>query len=223
MDKKNTMLLTVIAVATLLVAVVGATFAFFSVTGSSNTTNTGAQVTVTKFSQVSLGGGTAGLVLNLDASHMAESADAQGRDYAVKSGAPVKGTVQNHNVATATLGLEEGDNNTYYCAWTVTVSATDNGLVSALAAETTNVTDAAVVISGAGLNETINLKELSAAKTYTAEVTLNSAKTTDSITADVYVENENFSQGSLAGTGVTVSVANTGFVCDTAAMPTPAA
>jgi hypothetical protein len=41
MDKKNTMLLTVIAVATLLVAVVGATFAYFSVaaTGQNTATN----------------------------------------------------------------------------------------------------------------------------------------------------------------------------------------
>lgn len=39
MDRKNTMLLTVIAVATLLVAVVGATFAFYSVT-SANTSST---------------------------------------------------------------------------------------------------------------------------------------------------------------------------------------
>ena len=36
MEKKNTMLLTVIAVATLLVAVVGATFAYFSITATSN-------------------------------------------------------------------------------------------------------------------------------------------------------------------------------------------
>ena len=34
MEKKNTMLLTVIAVATLLVAVVGATFAYFSITAT---------------------------------------------------------------------------------------------------------------------------------------------------------------------------------------------
>ena len=40
MDKKNTMLLTVIAVATLLVAVVGATFAYFSVTTQGNTSTT---------------------------------------------------------------------------------------------------------------------------------------------------------------------------------------
>ncbi len=38
MEKKNTMLLTVIAVATLLVAVVGATFAYFSITASGNST-----------------------------------------------------------------------------------------------------------------------------------------------------------------------------------------
>ena len=41
MDKKNTILLTVIAVATLLVAVVGATFAYYSVqvTGSASKVN----------------------------------------------------------------------------------------------------------------------------------------------------------------------------------------
>ena len=36
MERKNTILLTVIAVATLLVAVVGATFAFFAVQADSN-------------------------------------------------------------------------------------------------------------------------------------------------------------------------------------------
>lgn len=43
MEKKNTVLLTVIAVATLLVAVVGATFAYF--TATANTDNTGAGTT----------------------------------------------------------------------------------------------------------------------------------------------------------------------------------
>ena len=44
MEKKNTVLLTVIAIATLLVAVVGATFAYFS---ADTTTNNNAEVTVT--------------------------------------------------------------------------------------------------------------------------------------------------------------------------------
>ena len=43
-NKKNTILLTVIAVATLLVAVVGATFAYFTAQGG---TGTSANVTVT--------------------------------------------------------------------------------------------------------------------------------------------------------------------------------
>jgi len=43
MDKKNTMLLTVIAVATLLVAVVGATFAYFTATAQ----NQGETINVT--------------------------------------------------------------------------------------------------------------------------------------------------------------------------------
>ena len=46
MEKKNTMLLTVIAVATLLVAVVGATFAYFSLTvDTKGYTKTTAEVT----------------------------------------------------------------------------------------------------------------------------------------------------------------------------------
>ena len=41
MERKNTVLLTVIAIATLLVAVVGATFAYFTASNSVNTNSTG--------------------------------------------------------------------------------------------------------------------------------------------------------------------------------------
>ena len=56
MEKKNTMLLTVVAVATLLVAVVGATFAFFSLqvegTSSTDSTVTAAKVGIATISTV---------------------------------------------------------------------------------------------------------------------------------------------------------------------------
>ncbi len=61
MDKKNTLLLTVIAIATLLVAVVGATFAYFSAQTGNNatadvnvTTSTVDSTTITKFPELTL-------------------------------------------------------------------------------------------------------------------------------------------------------------------------
>lgn len=55
MEKKNTVLLTVIAVATLLVAVVGATFAYFTATTTSDNNNGGsADVTTTTVGNVKL-------------------------------------------------------------------------------------------------------------------------------------------------------------------------
>ena len=52
MEKKNVALLTVIAVATLLVAVVGATFAYFTATVNKKGTETSTQVTTTKLATV---------------------------------------------------------------------------------------------------------------------------------------------------------------------------
>ena len=88
MDKKNTMLLTVIAVATLLVAVVGATFAFFSVTGE-NSTSTGAAVTATtgdsQIGAVSIATTNAAMHITTTAAEFAQSAG--GTAYWAKAGA----------------------------------------------------------------------------------------------------------------------------------------
>lgn len=72
MDKKNTMLLTVIAVATLLVAVVGATFAFFSITADVESGTQATVVTTTPdVGTVTLSNGTNNaLVINLAAADM---------------------------------------------------------------------------------------------------------------------------------------------------------
>ena len=75
MDKKNTMLLTVIAVATLLVAVVGATFAFFAIQATSESN---AKATITGSTEnanvgsVALTGNTT-LKLNLTAENMSKA------------------------------------------------------------------------------------------------------------------------------------------------------
>ena len=69
-NKKNTILLTVIAVATLLVAVVGATFAYFSAAGGTGTTG---NVTVSTGTAASSEFGTMNAInLYADASTFAE-------------------------------------------------------------------------------------------------------------------------------------------------------
>ena len=73
MEKKNTMLLTVIAVATLLVAVVGATFAYFSLTVEGNATTTKAEITTGKTGIFTASGGKSDLKLKLTATQMSQS------------------------------------------------------------------------------------------------------------------------------------------------------
>ena len=70
MERKNTMLLTVIAVATLLVAVVGATFAYYSVTSGTDTSSTALTTTTQKVGTVTLTNKQENLYLNVTAEQM---------------------------------------------------------------------------------------------------------------------------------------------------------
>ena len=71
MERKNTMLLTVIAVATLLVAVVGATFAYYSVQSGVNNSTTAINTTTGKAATVTYTSNTTQLYLNVTAAQMA--------------------------------------------------------------------------------------------------------------------------------------------------------
>ncbi len=70
MERKNTMLLTVVAVATLLVAVVGATFAYFTATGNVNAQST---VNVTTSAVDSVAGGATDCSLAVTGADMRQS------------------------------------------------------------------------------------------------------------------------------------------------------
>ncbi len=120
MEKKNTMLLTVIAVATLLVAVVGATFAFFSlqVTGTSETngTVTAAKVGTATISTVEE---NKTLKLSLTAEDMAKYTD--DKVYYASVGGEAPGNSDPINIANISYsGGEEGT--TYSCPVDVDVS-----------------------------------------------------------------------------------------------------
>jgi predicted ribosomally synthesized peptide with SipW-like signal peptide len=70
MERKNTILLTVIAVATLLVAVVGATFAYFTATGNVNSQSV---VNVTTSTIDSVYGGATNCTMNVTGADMSEA------------------------------------------------------------------------------------------------------------------------------------------------------
>ena len=120
MEKKNTMLLTVIAVATLLVAVVGATFAFFSLQVSGNST-TDATVTAAKVgtATISTVEENKTLKLSLTAEDMAKYTDDKVYYASVDGTAPGDSTP----IKIANIAYSGGEaNTTYKCPVQVNVS-----------------------------------------------------------------------------------------------------
>ena len=127
-NKKNTILLTVIAVATLLVAVVGATFAYFSAAGGTGTTG---NVTVSTGTAASSEFGTMNAInLYADASTFAEG----GKDVTGSSTGTVKWTAPGA-AGTVTPSLADRT----FC-YTAALEITANTFVKS-AANATNVNE----------------------------------------------------------------------------------
>ena len=132
MDKKNTMLLTVIAVATLLVAVVGATFAYYNVYSSSVTNVTNVTATTGSTGTVTLTTQDNELYINMPTENMLQAN--YGAYYATSSNQPaVKNddTDAIHTLATiASTNSVTGQN--YSCTFTMNIAfANNNGEASA--------------------------------------------------------------------------------------------
>ena len=121
MERKNTVLLTVIAVATLLVAVVGATFAYFTATNGGNTTVEESANTTT----ANVGS------QNLDMTSVVAGGDMKYPGGILVAGVEVKGTVTGDNAYDMSYGIKgtvdvsdwETDENTTL-SWTLYKSAT---------------------------------------------------------------------------------------------------
>jgi len=214
MDKKNTMLLTVIAVATLLVAVVGATFAYFSVTNST-VGGTTVDAAVEQVGTVTLSGG-ADLDLTVTAAQMAQSA------------APATYSLGSAVVAHAELA-NNGENETYYCQFTLNVanaSTTDasvetDGGITLTVHEGLSFVGENTLTSSARLNP----KDIEA-KAYTVRFTMGKggsvATGADLITLSGAIKNDatDSTQATrLANTKIDLDYTITGFHCDTAAYP----
>ncbi len=234
MDKKNTMLLTVIAVATLLVAVVGATFAYFAIStdkgASSKTTITGSTEN-TKVGSVALKGNEA-LTMNLTAEDMALT-HADHTFYANESGNATMDTEEKITVGTVTLsGSDTGI--VYSCKAVYKVTYDDSDVINA-GGITWEEDDAAVLkLYGADGNVTVTeddnytsagLKlidlKTAAATGKTVNVTFKltgGTSETAILQASLGIKNsQSEQQDRLAGKKFKVNLEATSFECDTVA------
>ena len=234
MNKKNTMLLTVIAVATLLVAVVGATFAYFAI-GATATNNAKTIITgSTEDAQVGSVAltGDESLTMNLTAEDMAY----EHRDHTFYANSDGNATIddeQKLTVGTAKLtGGSEGVK--YSCVATYKVTYDESDPVNESKGITWEEADAAVLkLYGKDASVVVTedenysaetgltlmaLKEASTTgKTVTVTFNLeNASKLTTELQASLAIKNTTSEQQDrLANKKFTVNLEATSFKCDT--------
>ena len=203
-NKKNTILLTVIAVATLLVAVVGATFAYFSAAGGTGTTG---NVTVSTGTAASSEFGTmAAINIYADATTFAEGkGDATG-----SSNGSVKWTAPG---ASGTATPSEADRTFCYTAaleitantFVKSAANTDNvnELEFTAVKGTTTIIDKQSLVNlttGKGVTETINIPTTKGGTDMKHKlVAAAGASVSDSWTITVTLKNQAFNQNDNAG------------------------
>ena len=222
MDKKNTMLLTVIAVATLLVAVVGATFAYFSVTDTFASSTAAINATTQDVGTVALADGGATMHINTVAGDFANTTEAKRAMWAT---ATTAGYVLSEEQGAAYTATVTGGANTavYKCEFTVTVSA--NGLPTGSTAGTNNLTTGDYIVylkvgDGTDASEAIDLSALgntatrSVNKKVTIYITGQNSKT---LNVSGKLTNTSAIQNYLTNLNSTVSFAlvSNSWACDT--------
>ncbi len=224
-DKKNTMILTIVAVATLLVAVVGATFAYFS-TGIGGSSTTKATVTTATPGSIIIDGGGETLTLKVSVSDM--SPTNQGKKYyalnsvdtAQQNGESIhsEGTTDTtghlYTIARASIKDNNGGTGvTYSCGYTVTVKPIENSVNGKFAGLN-------LVLSGPGIGtggtETIDLSDLtSEGISKNGTFSLTGPNGASELKAGLYLENKNDDggQNSLQGQSVNYQIEVKGTSC----------
>lgn len=213
MDKKNTMLLTVIAIATLLVAVVGATFAYFSIqadnSGIKATDVTGTAKSTGAITMVSL---DKDLSLTLTGTEMVESA--QNTPYYATTTPEDKPFLTDQATATydlATFSLASGETK-YDCTYKYAVTITGVDAYDFSGDKAHMADDIKVVFAGAGLQgETVmTVAELKAAGTTGIELSGTVEDLTATVDQKITVyssfENTTEVQDYLAGINYTITI-----------------
>ena len=209
MDKKNTMLLTVIAVATLLVAVVGATFAYFGVTGGDDSATAAVTGSVESVGTVLLSATNADLELVVSDADMSRANSgktyyaATNEKVTVEAGgqAPTPNTI-----ATATASGES----TYTCTYSLAVTARNENAPS-----TSITTDEGWVQFGGTMLDNPNKMTLNAANAYstTGSFDINGGES-KTLTFEAAIKNVETESGFLAGANFDWTFTFNNFSCD---------
>lgn len=216
MDKKNTVLLTVIAVATLFVAVIGATFAYFSIAGNESdstivTTNTGGS------GAVILTTTNSALKINLSADDMAQNLGGNTSYYSVLGNSSANYATSPENALQQVLlaTVTNDKENEYECTGSVKI---------ALSAKNPSTLDSLVDGDGAivfgGVLDGMS-KKLSEIKTGSLhELTIDNVKYTGlkegiskEITAYIVINNTDVPQNYLQNESLSVSITAPSFSC----------
>ncbi|MBQ7031164.1 MAG: hypothetical protein IJN13_02175 [Bacilli bacterium] len=205
MDKKNTMLLTVIAVATLLVAVVGATFAYFTASNSA-TGSTTVTASTEVIGAVTLTNPTSAMSIRLSAFDM-EDKDSDVPYYATTSTEKYVDEIEYQPVAKVVISGGESTTK-YHCEYTMTVNG-DSRLVAGDAYVTfryptvNNISN--VTIDGVTAGSKV---EIVGSKDY--EVSFDAVGEVDAsfIEAGFELVNRDANQNHLQGNDLTFSVNN---------------
>lgn len=214
-NDKKIIVSTMVGIAVLLVLVVGASFAYFSVNATNSATNSTVKGTTESVGNVTLSGGS-NLMLNITAENMAQPAN-NVTYYATTTGTPST-TAQNVTVATATVS----GNGTMDCDYTLTIekSAT-NDLYTAFKNATATGKGANQVVLKVNNGETTNGTQtydfnsnLTFPITYNGTLTGLTSAAVRNITASFSMVNlKDYDQSYLAGKDITFTFKFTNFSC----------
>ena len=222
MDKKNTMLLTVIAVATLLVAVVGATFAYFSISTNPNEANVSITGKTEEIGSIALNNASSIPSLTLTALEMAKATSEGGNVTYYSSTTSDHSKESYANIITAGVTGGKAATN-YQCQATINVAITGIG-----EGDLTHKIGAGEVILDLKLNDeatsggsigttSFDYNSIGTTKTTDVTFTINGADEAKKILdASLRIVNlqEKEQDKYLAGQTVTATVTASNFSCD---------
>ncbi len=219
MEKKNIMFMALVLVAVLLIAVVGASFAYFNVLGSATSTTTSLTGLTPNVGTV---GTTGGVTLYLKPTAAQMASGATGNKYAVAgTSGDAKTAAQNHVIAT--IKVTGGDTTTKYtCNGNIKITlpdnvstTNDNTIKTALTAgnlfiKFTKGSSAVTTLKDTEI-DLFTAVESGLTENYT--VTLTGANAQAQIKADVYLKNTTGSQNALINKTIKVNVVATTTSC----------
>lgn len=219
MERKNTMLLTVIAVATLLVAVVGATFAYYSVSGDHVYNSSAINTTTGKIGTVTYTATQNQLYLNVRSAQMANTA--QGTYYSTTANEDAGTEAVDHTIGTFAL-TGAGDGDKYKCTftWGINVAETSTGKLTNLENNESVINFSTSGGSFSGIESSYYTKAVSTtpinnSSAYVILTANASGNATATITGYQTFVNNNTIQNDLAELGLTTTVQVTSVSCDT--------